>query len=638
MCIRDSVGCGRSRAQGLELVEEAVGDFLLAGDALVGEEQRDQTPVPAAGQVPAGAVDAGPLTGGPVAFVVAQVQQVLADAGQQEFRQIAGVADGRAQGLDRVGRQFRLVLVQLPQGYGRLAPRIQDEFAGAQVQGGRLELVDLIDHDGVRAAQHELRHRHIRDRSPVQPDAQRKATGHEVVVIGHHHRGGARLPVLGVLAAGGRPRARGPVGRWRQRQQPAAWLLAGRVRMAGLGVMAERAAVGQLVQLPQGLVRLLQQTALDAGGDLHRPLVQPRGRHQRRAGLCTAQLLKILADVPGRGQRGLDRGQHEGDGQAVDRIPGGGHAHQDTLAGPGGRVEDVHRPRPQPDQLLRRHRIRGLQLCKQVLQDRVHVPVCGRVAPVDQTGQLEQLPGRQGNLFLVGHRAHLGQLRPGRRRRLLFAAVGEDGDDGAPLDEPGAGRVLRARQPDARPGRPVRAAAGVIAAQPLKNPVDILQQIPAHQRNGRLGPPRGGIRGPEGQRGRLAVREVQQLPRAGGENGDRGQFLRRERHHRADALLLVVRQVPPPRPLVELAAEQERRVPERSDGRAACLLLAREVVGCQGQRGPDRPGRLGQAPGLGHCHAAPAFLQISSPMPLAVAVFSPNSPATVPTRSRLDSR
>ena len=267
---------GMRGTQRIEGVEQLPGDLLLAGDGLVGEQQGDQPAVAAAGQVPPGAVDAEPLPCGAVPLVVPQVQQVLADARQEELRQVAGVGDGGGQRLDGLGRQLGLVLVQFTQRDRVLAAGVQDELVGAQVERGRLELVDFVDPHSVRAAEGELRDRHVGHRASVEQDAQREPADHEVVVVGDDHRSRAGPAVLFELAAGRHPRAGGRPGGRRQREQRPAGLVPGRIGMGGLRVVPQRASVGQLVQFPQRLVGLLQQRALDPGCGLHRPLMQPR--------------------------------------------------------------------------------------------------------------------------------------------------------------------------------------------------------------------------------------------------------------------------------------------------------------------------------------------------------------------------
>ena len=339
---------------------------------------------------------------------------------------------------------------------------------------------------------------------------------------------------------------------------------------------------------------------------------------------------QVLLDLPGRCQRRLHRWQHEGDGHALDREPGGRHPHQDALTGAGGGIENLQPSCQQLEQILRGNGVRGAQLPEQVRQDGVHVAVLGPVAPVDARGDLQQ-PGRgDRNLGLVGCGVHLGQLlsRGSPRPRCLA----EQGNGRPALDQAGAGCVLRTGQPDARGRRRGRLAPRMVTAQPGQRPVDVLQQVPAHARHRSLGPLRVSGRR-ERDHGRLARGGLQQRARPGSEHPQQGQFLGCERHNPADPLPLLVRQTPPAPPLVQVTAEEERGVTEPRQ-HLAVVVCRGKIVGGQGQSRPDGTVTVRQL----HAHTTPAFRHTSAPIPPAVAALRPNSPHTAPSSGRLDSR
>ena len=145
----------------------------------------------------------------------------------------------------------------------------------------------------------------VRSPAVIRPihDAQGEASHHEVVVVRHHDRGGA-APAGAARTCRRRRASTGrsafPVDGGSGLQGPAC-LPAGRVRLGDLGQGLQRAPVGELVQSPARLRRLVQEGALDAGGGLDRALVQPAMGHQRRAGQLgfkAAEFPQVPRDLP----------------------------------------------------------------------------------------------------------------------------------------------------------------------------------------------------------------------------------------------------------------------------------------------------------------------------------------------------
>lgn len=123
-----AAAAGAGRGQRVERALQLLRDLLLAGDASLGEQRPDQPAVAACGHVPARAGKARAVAGGSVAVVVAQVDLIGADPGQQELSQVAGVAHSRAQVLRCLDRQVGLIVVEFPQRDGVVAPGIKDEL------------------------------------------------------------------------------------------------------------------------------------------------------------------------------------------------------------------------------------------------------------------------------------------------------------------------------------------------------------------------------------------------------------------------------------------------------------------------------------------------------------------------------
>jgi hypothetical protein len=136
-----------------------------------------------------------------------QAEGVLADAQQQELGHEPDMANGGQQVVLVVDAQSLGVSVHLL-GRGRpVAAGVQDDLAGALVDGPGLELVDLVDENRVAGPQRELGRSHAAHGPAVKVDADPQVALHEHVVVHDDDAGAGRLVDGRVLPAGGNPGA-----------------------------------------------------------------------------------------------------------------------------------------------------------------------------------------------------------------------------------------------------------------------------------------------------------------------------------------------------------------------------------------------------------------------------------------------
>ena len=476
--------------EGAEPLEKPGRDVCSLFRVSVRPQQAEKGTVPPARQVPAGAGLVRDAFLSPVVLQGVQTEGVLADAQQQELGHEPDMADGGQQVVLVVDGQPLNVGVHLLRRGRPVAAGVQDNLAGALVDGPGLELVDLVDENRVAGPQRELGRGHAAHGPTVKVDPDPQVALHEHVVVHDDDAGAGRLVDGRVLPACGNPGA-GHRSHALLKQREAR-LAARRVVAGGFQERSLGASVRQRIQVVFGALSPLARRVrglADQRGVLARPFVHAVGRHQVRArglvldGTGAVQVGQVPAHVPGHGQACLDVRQDDRDSQAAGGEPRGHDTDQDALARAGRRVEDLHAAGGQRQRLGGRHGVRGLQYAEELPQGAVQVALVLRVAPVDRFRDVEQLGRGDAQARQVRHGRDVGQaVVTGRFREL---GVGGDGqptvDLSHVLDEDLPG------EPRARPGELRGLGAGARAPEAGGHAVDVAQRVAAEPRERGIG-------------------------------------------------------------------------------------------------------------------------------------------------------
>lgn len=328
-----------------------------------------------------------------------------------------------------------------------------------------------------------------------------------------------------------------------------------------------------------------------------------------------------MADVPDGGERGLDVGDEEGDAVVVEGSPRAHEADQDGLTGAGGGVEDLGSAGEEV-QHIDGVGVTGLDPVKEAGQDLVQPGACFGVLVlgVQDLGDVLELLDVDLDLVEAGPGGEGGKSVMAQR----LGEGGKAGDGDAPVDDLVALVAFTGLVRVARRGEVVGFAPAARAPEGREKAPGIAEVVPAQQGVGRVGGERIAGQGEQLEADLVSFLVVsfqspQEDPGRGGEPLLVGEVGVGELHHLGHEQPFLSTQLVPAIPCLRFAAGEKRRMTEGSQ-RLAVVVLLREVVRGQGQRGPDERVLDGQ---LAHAHLTPALWQTILAKSVMVAAFIP---------------